>query len=87
MRTGEAQRRAEQSRQFDPADREREINQFRVMTFAEWCHLNAISPATGRRLLNSGRGPILTRLSDRRIGITIGANIAWQAKRAITRAT
>jgi hypothetical protein len=84
MRTREVQRRAEQSRQSDPdADRELELNQFHVMTFAQWCALNSISPATGRRLLRSGRGPIVTRLSDRRIGITIGANIAWQAKRAI----
>ena len=84
MRTREAQRRAEQSRQSDrAADRELELNQFRVMSFAQWCALNGISPATGRRLLRSVRGPIVTQLSDRRIGITIGANIAWQAKRAI----
>ena len=84
MSAREAQRRAEQSRQSDPAaDRELEFNQFRVMSFAQWCALNGISPATGRRLLRSGRGPIVTRLSDRRIGITVGANVAWQAKRAI----
>lgn len=80
----EFERRAAQRRQSDPAaDRELELNQFRVMSFAQWCGLNGISPATGRRLLRSGRGPIVTRLSDRRIGITIGANVAWQAKRAI----
>ena len=84
MSTREAQRRADQSRQSDPAaDRELALNQFRVMSFAQWCALNGISPATGRRLLRSGRGPIVTRLSDRRIGITVGANVAWQAKRAI----
>ena len=84
MSAREAQRRAEQSRQSDPAaDRELELNQFRVMSFAQWCALNGISPATGRRLLRSGRGPIVTQLSDRRIGITVGANMAWQAKRAI----
>jgi hypothetical protein len=84
MSTREAQRRADQSRQSDPAaDRELELNQFRVMSFAQWCALNGISPATGRRLLRSGRGPIVTQLSDRRIGITVGANMAWQAKRAI----
>ena len=84
MSAREAQRRAEQSRQSDPAaDRELELNQFRVMSFAQWCALNGISPATGRRLLRSDRGPIVTRLSDRRIGITVGANVAWQAKRAI----
>jgi hypothetical protein len=83
MRTREDQRRAEQSRQPDPAaDRELELNQFRVMTFARWCELNGISPATGRRLLRSGRGPIVTRLSDRRIGITVGNNRRWQESRA-----
>ena len=84
MSAREAQRRAEQSRQSDPAaDRELELNKFRVMSFAQWCALNGISPATARRRLRSGRGPIVTRLSDRRIGITVGANMAWQAKRAI----
>ena len=84
MSAREAQCRADQSRHSDPAaDRELELNQFRVMSFAQWCALNGISPATGRRLLRSGRGPIVTRLSDRRIGITVGANVAWQAKRAI----
>jgi hypothetical protein len=69
-------------RQSDPAaDRELELNQFRVMSFAQWCALNDISPATGRRLLRSGRGPIVTRLSDRRIGITVGNNRRWQESR------
>ena len=79
MSAREAQRLVEQSRQSDPAaDRELELNQFRVMSFAQWCALNGISPATGRRLLGSGRGPIVTRLSDRRIGITVGNNRRWQ---------
>jgi hypothetical protein len=83
MTAREAQRRAEQSRQFDPvADRELELNQSRVMSFAQWCALNGISPATGRRLLRSGQGPIITRLSDRRIGITVGNNRRWQESRA-----
>ena len=83
MSAREAQRRAEQSRQSDPAaDRELELNQFRVMSFAQWCALNGISPATGHRLLRSGRGPIVTRLSDRRIGITVGNNRRWQESRA-----
>jgi hypothetical protein len=82
MSARESKRRAQQSRRSDPAA-DRDLNQFRVMSFAQWCALNGISPATGRRLLKSGGGPIVTRLSDRRIGITVGANIAWQAKRAI----
>jgi predicted site-specific integrase-resolvase len=59
-----------------------EINQHRVLSFADWCRLNGVSPATGRRILKSGKGPVVTQLSARRIGITIGANAEWQSSRA-----
>lgn len=79
----EAERRAEQRRRSDPLrDREIELNQFRALSFSQWCTLNGISPATGRRILRSGRGPPVVQLSARRIGITIGANAEWQASRA-----
>jgi len=82
MTVREFERRAAQRRQSDPAhDREIELNQFRVLTFAQWCALNGISPATGRRLIKSGRGPTLVQLSDRRFGITIAANAEWQSAR------
>jgi hypothetical protein len=82
MTVREFERRAAQRRQSDPAaDREIEFSQFRVLTFAQWCALNGISPATGRRLIKTGRGPPLVQLSDRRFGITIAANAAWQAAR------
>lgn len=51
-----------------------------VLTFPEWCRLNRISERTGRRILAGGTGPKVTRLSERRIGITIGANRRWQAR-------
>jgi predicted DNA-binding transcriptional regulator AlpA len=54
----------------------------RVLTFRQWCDLNGFSRATGYRLIGAGRGPVITQLSDRRIGITIGNNAAWQASRA-----
>jgi hypothetical protein len=83
MTITEQERRAAQRRQSDPVrDREIEFNQFRVLTFAQWCALNGISPATGRRLLKSGKGPVVTQLSDRRIGISVRANAEWQAARA-----
>jgi hypothetical protein len=83
MTIREQDRRAAQRRQSDSAtDREIELNQFRVLTFAQWCALNGISAATGRRILASGLGPIVTRLSARRIGITVGNNAAWQESRA-----
>ena len=83
MSLREAERRAEQRRRSDPSrNREIELNQHQVLSFADWCRLNGISPATGRRILKSGKGPIVTQLSARRIGITIGANAQWQESRA-----
>jgi len=77
MTLREFERRAAQRRQSDPAH-DREINQHQVLTFLEWCRLNKISPATGRRIRKAGKGPKFIRLSDRRIGVTIGDNRAWQ---------
>jgi hypothetical protein len=53
----------------------------RVLTFVEWCELNSFSLRTGRRILRSGNGPVVTQLSSHRIGITIGADRAWKASR------
>jgi hypothetical protein len=53
-----------------------------ILLFAEWCELNRISPRTGRRILASGTGPTVTRLSHQRIGITVENNAAWQASQA-----
>jgi hypothetical protein len=52
-----------------------------VLTFAQWCQLNSVGLRTGRRILRSGNGPVVTQLSARRIGITIGADRAWKATR------
>ena len=54
----------------------------RVLTFAEWCALNKIGQRTGRRIIRSGTGPVVTQLSERRIGITVGNNRRWQESRA-----
>ena len=64
MTIREHERRAEQRRRSDPAqDRENELSHQRVLTLARWCALNWISPATGRRIIRSGTGPTITRLS------------------------
>jgi hypothetical protein len=93
MRTQEAERRAQQSK----CDREAEQNRrdekrhdearfrpddFRVLSFKEWCRLCGFSPATGRRIINAGNGPIITQLSPRRIGITLANYVRWQESRA-----
>ena len=54
----------------------------KVLTFAEWCKLNRIGQRTGRRIINAPGGPVVTQLSERRIGITVGNNRRWQAARA-----
>ena len=61
---------------------DREANDYRVLSFRQWCELNGFSPSTGRRIINAGNGPIITQLSPRRIGITIRNNAAWQQSRA-----
>ena len=52
-----------------------------VLTFVEWCRLNRISERNGRRILAGRNGPRVTRLSPRRIGVTVGNNRAWQKTR------
>jgi len=83
MTLREQERRAAQRRRSDPTH-DRDINQYRILSFADWCRLNGISLATGRRILKSGKGPTVIRLSDRRIGISVAANAAWQEARALT---
>ena len=52
----------------------------RVLSFRQWCELNGISARTGRRILKSDSGPIITQLSPRRIGITLAHNAEWLAR-------
>jgi len=68
----------------DEAERRRQqaMNDDRVMRFKEWCELNGFSEATGRRIKNSGNGPIFTYVSERCVGVTVANNRAWQASRA-----
>jgi hypothetical protein len=77
MTLQEAERRRRQSER-DRAN----LDDHRVLSFRQWCELNGFSPATGRRIINAGNGPIVTQLSPRRIGVTVGNNAIWQASRA-----
>jgi hypothetical protein len=52
-----------------------------VLTFSEWCKLNHISERTGRRILASPDSPVVTKLSPRRIGVTVRNNRNWQQSR------
>jgi hypothetical protein len=53
-----------------------------VLTFKEWCALNGIGERTGRRILAEPGGPVITQLSDKRIGISRRNNRRWQESRA-----
>ena len=57
------------------------LHDAQVLKFPDWCVAANISQRTGRRLLSSGRGPAIVRLSDKRIGISVGAHRAWLASR------
>jgi hypothetical protein len=77
MTLQEAERRRRQS------ERDRaQPDDYRVLSFNQWCDLNGFSKATGRRIINAGTGPVITQLSPRRIGVTLGNNRRWQASRA-----
>jgi hypothetical protein len=51
----------------------------------EWAALNCKSERQARRILASGDGPTITKLSAKRRGITVRHNREWQERRALTR--
>ena len=53
-----------------------------VRSFKAWCKYAGFSTATGRRLIVAGQGPIITRLSARRIGIRGLHHRLWLDQRA-----
>jgi hypothetical protein len=54
-----------------------------VLSFRAWCRLNNFSEATGLRLRRAGKGPSFVRISDRRLGVTVGENRRWREARAL----
>jgi hypothetical protein len=55
----------------------------RVLTFAQWCAINAFSKDTGRRILKGkcGPRPPVVHLTAKRIGIRVRDNLEWQRAR------
>jgi hypothetical protein len=52
-----------------------------VMTFAQWCEAASFSQRTGRRVITAPGGPVITRISPRRIGVTRRNHRLWLASR------
>jgi hypothetical protein len=77
-RRGRARRLAERRRFFLKL---KKLPDEACLTFGEWCTLNSLSERQGRRVIASGNGPVVTRISDHRIAITVGNNRAWQVSR------
>jgi hypothetical protein len=63
------------------SERDRALDDMRVMTLRQWCEVNDLSWWTGQRLIKAGQGPKILQLSPRRIGITVRANREWQQAR------
>lgn len=59
-----------------------EIDPDRVMSLLTWCDRCGFSEATGRRLIKTGRGPTVTWLSERRMGIREKHHREWLDARA-----
>jgi len=59
----------------------------RIMTFEQWCEHNSFSRVTGWRILKSGSGPKVTRISTRRIGIREDHHAEWLDNQPVRTAT
>ena len=53
-----------------------------VLSYKEFAALTGLSVPTLRRLINTGDGPVVTRLSPRRLGIRVSHGDAWLDSRA-----
>jgi hypothetical protein len=71
----------EQERRQQQRTHQRLPDDDEVLSFAQWCLINNLSERNGRRILGAPGGPVVTQLSERRIGITRGNNRAWQKTR------
>jgi hypothetical protein len=76
----ERKRRRQQAERAQ-AERDHAFDDQRVMTIGQWAVVNNFSLWTGKRLIKAGKGPRITQISDRRIGITVANNRAWQKSR------
>jgi len=56
-------------------ERDRALDDQRVMTIPQWAEVNGFSIWTAQRLIKAGKAPPITQISDRRIGITVASAI------------
>jgi hypothetical protein len=70
-----------QTRQHQDSERDRAVDELRVLTKAQAAKICGISIWTLKRLIDAGKGPKLTQISDRRVGIRVGDLRRWQESR------
>jgi len=58
------------------------LQDWQILSFRQWCALCGFSERTGRRILAGGDGPVITQLSEKRIGVSVANNKRWQESRA-----
>jgi predicted DNA-binding transcriptional regulator AlpA len=52
-----------------------------VHRWRDWCAMVGISTTTGWRVVKAGKGPIITKLSPKLIGVRHRHSLAWLAAR------
>ena len=62
-------------------DRDRALDDLRVLTLPQCAEILGVSKDTLLRLIKKDNGPKITDISDRRIGITVGNLRRWQQSR------
>jgi hypothetical protein len=60
------------------------VNDDQLLSFKDWCRLNAISERAGRRIWADPKArPILTKLTSKKHAVSVGNNRRWQQARAV----
>jgi hypothetical protein len=63
------------------AERDKAVDELRCITIRKWAEVCGFSIWTAKRLLDAGKGPKITQISDRRVGITVAHHREWLASR------
>jgi predicted DNA-binding transcriptional regulator AlpA len=53
----------------------------RILSLRQWAESKSLSLSTAKRLVREGRGPRITQLSERRIGVSEADDLAWCSAR------
>src|SRR5215471_19321328 len=80
---------SERVRRQRQSERDRALDDDRVMTFSEWCRVNGFSEATGRRLRRAGKADLVNDLGKGGeefkgpFGVSVSRNITSHKEKGI----